>query len=83
MPHNRKVRRLTIDKAREEIQDKKELGAVQHEFAEKLKRKLALQAMLNTLNVSSWHRYVLSACFSLTGTFLVLIERAWEDAAGY
>lgn len=51
MLYHRKLRRLKIDQARQGIQDKKELDEAKLEFAEKLKRKLAIQAMLNTMKV--------------------------------
>jgi hypothetical protein len=49
--YHRKLRRAKIDKARQEIQDKKELDEAKLEYAEKLKCKLAVQAMMNTMKV--------------------------------
>ena len=45
------MRRAKIDKARRDIHDKKELDDAKLEYAEKLKRKLAVQAMMNTMKV--------------------------------
>lgn len=42
---------MKIDKARREIQDKKELDETKLEYAKMLKRKLALQAVMNTVIV--------------------------------
>lgn len=75
--HHRKLRRVKIDKARQEIQDKKELDEAKLEFAEKLKRKLAIQAMLNTMNVRFFIQCCCQSLFNicLIGTFYLYRKR--------
>lgn len=77
MLYHRKLRRLKIDKARQEIQDKKELDKAKHEFAEKLKRKLAIQAMLNTMNVRL--RIFVNISFSICSTGIFLSIQQEKD----
>lgn len=50
---------MKIDKARREIQDKKELDETKLEYAKMLKRKLALQAVMNTVIVRQSNFFII------------------------
>ena len=66
---------MKIDKARREIQDKKELDETKLEYAKMLKRKLALQAVMNTVIVRQSKFFIIMQLL----TYYFYTERGRKD----
>ena len=66
---------MKIDKARREIQDKKELDETKLEYAKMLKRKLALQALMNTVIVRQSKFFIIMQLL----TYYFYTERGRKD----
>ena len=66
---------MKIDKARREIQDTKELDETKLEYAKMLKRKLALQAVMNTVIVRQSKFFIIMQLL----TYYFYTERGRKD----